>query len=153
MPINSKKIKERIKELGLTQGDAAKALGLAQSTASQKINNIRSMSVDEAEKLAELLKIGDQDFCIYFCMRSGGGGGSMNKIKKVELRQLATRNPIAAELAKATVETAAKVGANANELDIACELAREVYRDARDNSAERLSGYKHKALAILDEIT
>lgn len=73
MPINSKKIKERIKELGLTQGDAANALGLAQSTASQKINNIRSMSVDEAEKLAELLKIGDQDFCIYFCMRSGEG--------------------------------------------------------------------------------
>jgi uncharacterized membrane protein YdbT with pleckstrin-like domain len=78
---------------------------------------------------------------------------NMNKIKKVELRQLAVRNPIAAELAKAMVETAAKVGANANELDIACELAREAYRDARDNSAERLSGYKHKALAILDEIT
>ena len=77
----------------------------------------------------------------------------MNKIKKVELRQLAVRNPIAAELAKAMVETAAKVGANANKLDIACELAREAYRDARDNSAEGLSGYKHKALAILDEIT
>jgi len=78
---------------------------------------------------------------------------NMNKIKKVELRQLALRNPIAAELAKAMVETAAKVGANANELDIACELAREVYRDARDNSAERLSGYEYKALAILREIT
>ena len=77
----------------------------------------------------------------------------MNKIKKVELRQLAVRNPVAAELAKIMIETAAKVGANANELDIACELAREAYRDARDNSAERLSGYKHKALAILDEIT
>ena len=50
----------------------------------------------------------------------------MNKIKKVELRQLAVRNPIAAELAKAMVETAAKVGANANELDIACELARDL---------------------------
>lgn len=75
-PINSKKIKERIKELGLTQGDIAKALGLAQSTVNQKINNVRSMSVDEAEKLAELLKIGDQDFCIYFFgrrLREGGG--------------------------------------------------------------------------------
>lgn len=77
----------------------------------------------------------------------------MNKIKKIELRQLAVRNPIAAELAKAMVETAAKAGANANELDIACELAREAYRDARDNSAERLSGYEYKALAILREIT
>lgn len=69
VPIHSKKIKERIKELRLTQGDAAKALGLAQPTVNQKINNVRSMSVDEAEKLARLLKIRDQDFCIYFCMR------------------------------------------------------------------------------------
>lgn len=74
-PINSKKIKERIKELGLTQGDIAKALGLAQSTVNQKINNVRSMSVDEAEKLAELLKIGDQDFCIYFFWQEVEGRG------------------------------------------------------------------------------
>ena len=38
----------------------------------------------------------------------------MNKIKKIELRQLAVRNPIAAELAKAMVETAAKVGARSS---------------------------------------
>lgn len=69
MPINSKKIKERIKELGLTQGDIAKALGLAQSTVNQKINNVRSMSVNEAEGLAKELEIRDQDSCIYFCMR------------------------------------------------------------------------------------
>lgn len=64
--INSKKIKERIKELGLTQGDIAKALGLAQSTVNQKINNVRSMSVNEAEGLAKELKIEDQDFSEYF---------------------------------------------------------------------------------------
>lgn len=64
--INSKKIKERIKELGLTQGDIAKALGLAQSTVNQKINNVRSMSVNEAEGLAKELKIEDQDFSVYF---------------------------------------------------------------------------------------
>lgn len=64
--INSKKIKERAAELGLRQMDIAKALGIQQSTASQKINNVRPMSLKEAEIMADILQIGDAEFSAYF---------------------------------------------------------------------------------------
>ena len=64
--VNSDKIKGRMRELGLTQADVAKALDIAQPTANQKINNIRSLDLEEAEKLSSLLKINDSDFAAYF---------------------------------------------------------------------------------------
>lgn len=64
--INTNKIKGRMAELQLTQKDVAASLGLAQPTINQKINNIRPTDLDEAEKLAELLKIPEEDFAIYF---------------------------------------------------------------------------------------
>ena len=53
-------------ELRLTQKDVAQALGIAVPTASQKLNRIRPMDLDEAEKLATLLKIDDSQFGEYF---------------------------------------------------------------------------------------
>lgn len=64
--VNSNKIKGRIVELGLTQKDLAKALGIATPTISQKINNVRSMSLDEAFTIADILKIPDEQFREYF---------------------------------------------------------------------------------------
>lgn len=64
--INTRKIKGRMAERGLTQKDVAKALQIAQPTANQKINNVRSMDLDEAEKLAELLEISAVEFPTYF---------------------------------------------------------------------------------------
>lgn len=64
--LNSKKIKGRIVELGITQKEVAKALGLAQATVCQKINNIRPMNLDEAEKMCMLLKIEKSEFAEYF---------------------------------------------------------------------------------------
>lgn len=64
--INSKKIKERAKELGIRQSDIANALGIKQSTACQKINNVRPMSLNEAEIMAELLQIKNEEFGAYF---------------------------------------------------------------------------------------
>lgn len=64
--INTRKIKGRIVEMGLTQKDVSAALGLAQPTINQKINNIRPMNLDEAEKLADLLKIPSKEFANYF---------------------------------------------------------------------------------------
>jgi len=64
--INSKKMKGRMVEMGVTQKDMAKHLGLATSTVSQKINNVRPMDLDEAEKIAEILKISAIDFQVYF---------------------------------------------------------------------------------------
>ena len=53
-------------ELGLTQKDLARALDLAQPTVSQKIGNIRAMTVQEAFTLANILDIADEEFREYF---------------------------------------------------------------------------------------
>jgi transcriptional regulator with XRE-family HTH domain len=53
-------------ELGLTQKDVAAALGISQPTASQKLNRLRPMDLDEAEKLARLLKLDNSMFAEYF---------------------------------------------------------------------------------------
>lgn len=64
--INTNKLKGRMAELQLTQKDVADSLGLAQPTVNQKINNIRPMDLNEAEKLSDLLKIPPEDFSVYF---------------------------------------------------------------------------------------
>lgn len=64
--INTNKVKGRMAELQLTQKDVADSLGLAQPTINQKINNIRPMDLDEAEKLSDLLNIPPDEFAIYF---------------------------------------------------------------------------------------
>lgn len=64
--VNSAKIMGRMVELRITQADLAVKLGITQPTVSQKINNIRPMDLDEAEKMAEILKIGMPDFASYF---------------------------------------------------------------------------------------
>lgn len=64
--INSKKIKERAKSMGFKQEDIATAWGIKRSTVSQKINNVRPMSLREAEILEELLEISDEEFSEYF---------------------------------------------------------------------------------------
>lgn len=55
-----------MRELDVTQKDVSKALGIAQPTVNQKINNIRPMSLEEAEKLCLLLKISSDEFATYF---------------------------------------------------------------------------------------
>jgi DNA-binding XRE family transcriptional regulator len=64
--VNTNKIKGRMKELEITQADVAKTLDIAQPTANQKINNIRSFDLEEAEKLAKLLHIDSGEFGTYF---------------------------------------------------------------------------------------
>lgn len=64
--VNTNKIKGRMKELELTQADVAQCLQVAQSTANQKINNVRPFDLEEAEKLSKLLKIDAGEFGIYF---------------------------------------------------------------------------------------
>lgn len=66
MMVNTRKIKARLVELGLSQKEAAKALGIAQPTVNQKINNVRPMDLDEAEKLANLLQLKSGEFQTYF---------------------------------------------------------------------------------------
>lgn len=63
---NTEKIKARMEELSITQARLARELGIATPTICQKINNIRPFSLEEAEKVAEILKIKDRDFGTYF---------------------------------------------------------------------------------------
>ena len=49
------KIKGRMVELGIKQKDVAKAWNCAEPTANQKLNGVRSMDLEEADKLAKLL--------------------------------------------------------------------------------------------------
>lgn len=67
--INTAKIRGRMAELELTQSDVAKVLELAPSTVSQKLNNIRALSLDEAEELSTLLNIDVGDFGKFFFTR------------------------------------------------------------------------------------
>lgn len=60
--LNIAKVRGRMAELKLSQKDVAEALGIAVSTASQKLNRVRPMDLDEAEKLATLLKLEDNQF-------------------------------------------------------------------------------------------
>lgn len=64
--VNTEKIKERLSECGLTQDDLAKHVGIATCTMNQKLNNIRVLKLPEAEKIAEMLKIEDEEFGKYF---------------------------------------------------------------------------------------
>ena len=67
--VNSNKILGRMRELNVTQAQCSEAIGVAQPTYSQKINNVRPMDLDEAEKLAAYLQIADEDFGSYFFSR------------------------------------------------------------------------------------
>lgn len=67
--LNESKIRGRMAERNITQKEVAAALGIAPATASQKLNRIRPMNLDEAEKLAVLLGISDEDFGTYFFAR------------------------------------------------------------------------------------
>ena len=64
--LNVNKVKGRMAELRLTQKDVALALGIATPTVSQKLNRVRPMDLDEAEKLARLLRLEDSQFGEYF---------------------------------------------------------------------------------------
>lgn len=64
--VNSEKLKNRAKEMGVRQKDIADALGLQQSSVNLKLNNLRPMTLEEAEVIAELLSISDDMFKLYF---------------------------------------------------------------------------------------
>lgn len=64
--LNVAKVRGRMAELRITQKDIAKALGLAPPTVSQKLNRLRPIDLEEAEKLAEILQLDDSQFGEYF---------------------------------------------------------------------------------------
>ena len=64
--INTNRIKGRMKEKEITQAAVAEYLGISQPTVNQKLNNVRALNLDEAEKLTILLDIDIGEFGKYF---------------------------------------------------------------------------------------
>ncbi len=60
------KIKARMVEKGMNQSRLATELGVGVSTISQKLNNERRITINEARKIQKILQIADEDFCKYF---------------------------------------------------------------------------------------
>ena len=63
---NEKKIKARICELGLTIKSVADKMGLTAYTLGQKIAGKAPMSLKEARRLQEILRISDNEVVLYF---------------------------------------------------------------------------------------
>ena len=53
-------------QLGVSDSDVASALHLSRAVTVKKLNNILLLNLDEAEKLADLLRISDEAFGGYF---------------------------------------------------------------------------------------
>nr|DAL51356.1 MAG TPA_asm: Helix-turn-helix XRE-family like protein [Caudoviricetes sp.] len=64
--LNTDRIKARLEELNMTQADLAAVISVAVPTMCQKINNIRPLSLDEAEKISIALQIPNTEFGSYF---------------------------------------------------------------------------------------
>lgn len=64
--INSTRIKERMKQMKVTQAQLAGKLGIKAPTMNQKLNNVRPMFLHEADIVAKELGIGPELFCAYF---------------------------------------------------------------------------------------
>ena len=64
--LNSEMLKARMKEKQITQKEMANVLGIAPPTVSQKLNGVRPMDLEEAEKIADKLDISSSEFGYYF---------------------------------------------------------------------------------------
>lgn len=64
--INSEKLKQRMKEQNVSQKELAAKLGIEPSSFNCKINNKRSIDVDEAFIIQDALSIPDEEFRSYF---------------------------------------------------------------------------------------
>ena len=64
--VNGRALKQKMKELGITQKEIAATLGCKAPTVSQKINGLRPLYLDEAWTIAKALNIGSGEFCAYF---------------------------------------------------------------------------------------
>lgn len=74
--VNTKEIRKRMIDLDLTYAKLAVALNLAPTTVRHKIYNVRPLTLEEAYKMQQVLKIADSKFTTYFFDKS--------KVKEVD---------------------------------------------------------------------
>lgn len=68
--VNTKEIKKRLIDKGMSVGDLAEVMGRSYANISSKINNKTPITLDDAMKMQTVLGISNEDFCFYFL--SGG---------------------------------------------------------------------------------
>jgi transcriptional regulator with XRE-family HTH domain len=66
MAFNYSKLRGRIREYGLTQGQLAEAVGINKATLSAKLNNKNSFTTTEIEAIRASLGIAEDEICKYF---------------------------------------------------------------------------------------
>lgn len=64
--INSTLLKNRMAELGVSQREVAKKLGISRTNLCQKINNTRKMSIRQMLTLSEILGLSPGEYKTYF---------------------------------------------------------------------------------------
>ncbi len=65
MPTNTRLLKGRIVEKGLTDGQVAQAIGVSRQTFSKKVNNLVDFKASEILALCDLLGIEEKDRYIF----------------------------------------------------------------------------------------
>lgn len=64
--MNAIEIRKRNIELGITVKDWADCLGVSIQHAYRKLNGVSPLTLAQADKIQQLLKIDDSDFALYF---------------------------------------------------------------------------------------
>lgn len=70
---NTKKLKARLVEKGMSQTDAANAIGISYQSFNSKLRNAIEFKASEIEKLCDILDISDKD-AYFFCNQISQNG-------------------------------------------------------------------------------
>lgn len=71
--VNTKAFKILMIQRDMTQSELAQRMGISATGLRQKLSNVRSMKISEAEMIQHELDIPDELFCFYFCYRGDQG--------------------------------------------------------------------------------
>lgn len=63
---NTRKLIERMKELGISQQELADICGVKRPTINQKLHGVRPISLNEAQIIQRTLRIPENEFSAYF---------------------------------------------------------------------------------------
>ena len=64
--VNTQKLIERMKELGISQQELADICSVKRPTINQKLHNVRPISLNEAQIIQRTLRIPENEFGAYF---------------------------------------------------------------------------------------
>ena len=66
MPTNESRLKAKLVEMGFSYEYCANELGISKNTFTKKINNVEKFSIPQANKLAEILKLSQEEKVLIF---------------------------------------------------------------------------------------